>query len=203
MPVAAPPGFTPHDPMHGCNCGTGPRPTMAPWQLEGQWRLRCSSLQGGLVPPGPGPGRACRGFRANLKVGLLCNDHWPRAVASRVQFEWAMELPSKANTGACRRARRRRGGTLPRPGDLGAGLGWPSEGHCRSPPPAAGYFAPSHGGTSKSAWGACAWPLPRRLRPQRPRRLRARDIGRRASSLAYAAPISRSLAIHNSREPHG
>ena len=66
--------------------------------------------------------------------------------------------------------------------------------HCRSPPPAAGYFAPSHGGTSKSAWGACAWPLPRRLRPQRPRRLRARDIGRGASSLAYAAPISRSLA---------
>ncbi len=68
-------------------------------------------------------------------------------------------------------------------------------GHCRSPPPAAGYFAPSHGGTSKSAWGACAWPLPRRLRPQRPRRLRARDIGRGACSLAYAAPISRSLAI--------
>ena len=69
-----------------------------------------------------------------------------------------------------------------------------SPGHCRSLPPAAGYFAPSHGGTSKSAWGACAWPLPRRLRPQRPRRLRARDIGRGASSLVYAAPISRSLA---------
>ena len=67
-------------------------------------------------------------------------------------------------------------------------------GHCRSLPPAAGYFAPSHGGTSKSAWGACAWPLSRRLRPQRPWRLRARDIGRGASSLAYAAPISRSLA---------
>ena len=67
-------------------------------------------------------------------------------------------------------------------------------GRCRSLPPVAGYFAPSHGGTSKSAWGACAWPLPRRLRPQRPRRLRAKDIGRRASSLAYAAPISRSLA---------
>ena len=101
---------------------------------------------------------------------------------------------ANAGPGGCRRARR--GGSSPSSRGPRAGLGWPSEatvGACR-PPLVYYYFAPSHGGTSKSAWGACAWPLPRRLRPQRPRRLRARDIGRGASSLVYAAPISRSLA---------